>query len=195
MPRDKDQKMRFNRAELGQIKALFAENDELLYAIRKVLLQAPLTEQEEVWVRSAVTKTTFPLIKKFFLPELDANAPLFQITDMYLGLGAEIKSLSPEGAWPFVRAKEIEIAYIAQQLEALEDVSKEHAPKIVLADLTKVPKTARKADEVDVWVNINARNYILSFVDSNVQQIQFLAGLKDETVEQTMERLRKDSTK
>lgn len=190
--RDKDQKMRFNNAELGQVKALFADNEDLLYAIRKVLLQARLTEKEEVMVRSAVTKKTFPLIKKFFLPDIDPDAPIFQLTDMYLGLGADIKSLSPEGAWPFIRAKELEIEYISQQLAVLEDMTSEVKPKVVLADLTKVTKTS---DSEDIWVNINARNFLLSFIDSNVQQIKLLAGSKDETVEQTKERLRKDSTK
>lgn len=183
--------MRFNNAELSLVKGLFAGNEDLLYALRKVLLQFSISEKEEIMLKGAINDTTFALIKKFFSPNLDPESPLFQMTDMYLGLGSEIKALDPVNAWPFIRAKELEIAYINQQMDVLENVSEAKKPKIVLADLTKVTKVT----EEDAWVNISARNFILSFVDSNVHQIKVLAGSQEETVEQTMERLKKNSNK
>ena len=47
----------------------------------------------------------------------------------------------------------------------------------------------------NVFVNITARNYLLSYIDSNCKQLEFLAGTKEETVDQTVARLQKNSAK
>lgn len=189
--RDPNQKMRFTDNELSMIKGLFADNEDLLFLIRKVLLQFPLSEHEEITLKKTMNDWTFDLLKKFFLPDLDPDAPLFQLTDMYIGLQGDLKS-GVEASWAPIRAKELEIKYIAQQLEALKDITEAKAPSIVLKDLVKVKTRPSKED---VWVNITARNYILSFVDTNLQQIKYLAGRKEETVEETKDRLMKDSAK
>ena len=202
MIRDKDQKMRFNKAELSVIKGLFAGNEDLLFAIRKVLLQFALSERDEVIVHRAITRETFPLIKKFFLPDLDPEAPLFQMTDMWLGVQGDLKQ-PVDLSWPYIEAKELEIKYINQQLNQLLDLATGNALKpaeIRLSELTKIgakptTKAALENFQEKIWVNLNARNYILSFVDSNLQQIKFLAGLKEETVEETLSRLEKNSNK
>lgn len=187
--RDPKQKMRFTDAELSLVKGLFAGNDDLLSIIRKVMLQFELSEQEEVTLRGAINEKTFPLIKKFFLPDLDPDAPLFQLADMVIGL--DIKELSPDGAWPYIKAKELEMDYIDQQLKVLK--GEEVDVKIKLKDLAdlRVNKPSREAK----YIEVTARNFLLSFVDSNIQQIKFLAGLKEETVEETKARLEKNSNK
>lgn len=184
-----EQRMRFTDVELGVIKGLFADNVELLYIIRKSLLQATLTPEESDTLRQVINESTYALFVKIFMPYVDVEAPLFQLTDSCLVLGAEIKDLSPEGAWPYIRAKDLEIDYIAQQLRILNGGSEK--PKIVLSELInlKVPKS--KAE--DALVGVLARNFILSYVDSNIKQIQFLAGQKEETVEETKAKLLKDS--
>jgi hypothetical protein len=52
-----------------------------------------------------------------------------------------------------------------------------------------------KTNKEKIWANIMARNFLLSFTDTHIQQIMFLAGLKEETVEETKARLMKDSNK
>jgi hypothetical protein len=47
----------------------------------------------------------------------------------------------------------------------------------------------------NAFINIQARNYLLSYIDSFVNDLRNLAGQKDETIEQTKQRLAKDSTK
>lgn len=189
MKNDK-QKMRYTDEELGLLKAVFAEDNDKLYIIRKVMFQFPLTEAEKSALQAFMTEPVFAILRKTFLPYPDPDAPLFQIAHLNLALGADTKTLSPDGAWPFFKAKELEIAYLEQQVKALNGESEQ---KIVLSDLTDLnhPKTQRE----QVWVNVTAWNWILSFVDSNIQQIKFLAGLKHETVEQTLVRLRTDSSK
>jgi len=191
--RDANQKMRFNDAELSLLKGLFADNEELLFSVRKVMLQFELTKQEEITLKKNINETTFALLKKVFLPELEGDAPIFQLTDMILGLGSDIKDKPIELAMPYIQAKDIEIKYLAQRLEALRGNDIPEMAEISLADMAKIKLTKTNAESV--YANILARNFILSFVDTHIQQMKFLAGLKEETVEQTKDRLQKDSNK
>lgn len=189
--RDPNQKLRYTTQELGLIKGLFAENDELLYIIRKSFLQFELTEQEKEALKNAMNEQVMALMVKSLNPWLDPDSPLFQMTDLVLGLGADIKTLSPDGAWPFIKAKEIEINYISQQLKILG--GSEEKPTILLSELGSL--LGMKARREDIYKNILARNFLLSFIDSNINQLKLLAGLKSETIEETLERLKKDSNK
>lgn len=47
----------------------------------------------------------------------------------------------------------------------------------------------------EALVNIKARNSVIQHVEGCLMQLKALAGLKEETVEQTLERLKKDSSK
>ncbi len=183
--------MRFDDAELSLVKGLFADNDDLLFAVRKVMLQFPLSEAEEISVKKQITDEAFKLLSKFFLPELDPDAPLFQLVDMQLGLQNDMKTLGIDAMIPQLAAKDIEMRYIAQQLEQLEDVTRGRTPLIKLSLLAQLGTE----DKEEEYINILARNYILSYVDSNLQQIKMLAGEKKETVQQTIDRLQKNSNK
>jgi hypothetical protein len=184
MPK-KGQTMRFTDAELSLIKGLFAENDALLYALRKSLLGFVLDENESAIIKG-LSKEALKLIRKTFLPTLDPASPFFQLTDMAMGLNVDIKEKSEDEALPLIIAKAIEIQYMD---EALRKVEGEDATFTYnLNDLSLL------TDE-NVFVNITARNYLLSYIDSNCKQLEFLAGTKDETVEQTVARLQKNSNK
>ncbi len=44
-------------------------------------------------------------------------------------------------------------------------------------------------------INIKARNTLITHIEQQLLQLKFLAGMKSETVDQTKERLSKDSSK
>jgi hypothetical protein len=104
--------MRITDAELSLIKNTFSENDALLKVLRKV-----------------------------FLPEVTADAPIGQNLDLWMTL-------------------------------KIEDMSLEEA-----------------------LINLKARNTVINHIELCLGQLKVLAGLKDETVEATKERLKKDSAK
>lgn len=185
MPK-KGQTMRFTDAELSLIKGLFADNEALLYALRKSLLGFVLDEHESTLIKG-LSKEAFALIRKTFLPTIDPASPFFQMTDMAMALNVDIKEKSEEEALPLIIAKAIEIQYMEEALGKLEGTYTEPFTYNLL-DL------ARFTDE-NVFVNITARNYLLSYIDSNCKQLEFLAGTKEETVEQTVARLQKNSAK
>jgi len=193
MARQIGQKMRFDDTELELMKALFANNENLLFIIRKVMLQGELTEEERKVCVETMTPTVFALMEKTFLPNLDLDAPFFQLADAYIALTVDPKEVDPDKFWPMAKAKQLEIDYIRQQLDVLRNVDEHPEPTIGLAALTRNKLT--KTNREEIYVNLMARNYLLSFVDSSLQQLKFLAGSKEETVEETKERLAKDSSK
>lgn len=184
MPK-KGQTMRFTDGELSLIKGLFADNEVLLYAIRKSMLGFVLDASESALIKG-LSKEALALVRKTFLPSIDPASPFFQMTDMAMGLNVEIKGMKEEDALPLIVAKAIEVQYIDEALKKIEGQDIKFTYN--LADLAVL------SDE-NVFINITARNYLLSYIDSNCKQLEFLAGTKEETVEQTVARLQKNSAK
>ena len=104
--------MRITDTDLSIIKNTFAGNDELLKVMRKI-----------------------------FLPELTADAPIGQSIDLWMTL--KIDDMPPEQA----------------------------------------------------IINLKARNTVIQHLEMCLNQLKVLAGMKEETVEATKERLLKDSSK
>lgn len=109
---NKGQEMRISDTDLSMIKNTFSEKDELLKVIRKI-----------------------------FLPEITADAPIGQSLDLWMTL-------------------------------KVEDMSAEEA-----------------------LINIKARNTVIQHVEMCLNQIKVLAGMKKESVQETKDRLSKDSNK
>ena len=104
--------MRISDEELSLLKATFSENDKLL-----------------------------KLLRKLFLPEITADAPIGQNIDLWMTINLENKT--PEQA----------------------------------------------------IIDLKARNSLIGHIESQLVQIKMLAGMKDETVEETKARLKQDSSK
>lgn len=183
--------MRFSDVELGLIKGLFANNDDLIFALRKVFLQKPLSDAETAALTSIQTPEGEALIRKIFRPTIDGNAPLFQLTDPHIGLYADMKNSTPDVSYPVICAKKLELKYVAQCLDEL--FGKTAKDRMLLETL--IEREPTKTNKELIFIELNTWNYLLAYIDSTVQQIRFLAGSKEETVEETKERLEKNSNK
>lgn len=183
--RQKDQKLRYSDVELSLIKNTFSGDDTYLYAVRKFMLGMELEEGEQK-VISSFGEDMKKLLKKVFMPSIDGDSPLFQLVDMQMGLREEMKGLSYDEKLNLIEAKALEIAYINQRIDILNGLIPSGIISLVeLADLTSD----------NVVVNITARNYLLSYIDSFCNELKVLAGQKEETVEDTLKRLQKASNK
>lgn len=191
MARQEGQKMRFTDNELSLMKSVFADNEDLLFIIRKVLLQFELTSLERETLDKQLSDNMYELLRKTFLPTIDPDAPLFQLTDLVMSLTNDLKGRSQDEMYSQIIAKELEIRYLEQQFEVLK--GNRLLEGINLKDLGRLSGVRSKG--LEEYENITARNYILSYIDSNIQQLKFLAGKKEESVEETVNRLQKDSTK
>lgn len=187
MQEKKKQTMRFSDAELELIKRIFAENDALIIQLRKKFLQFPLSEAE----KDNLAKT-FPqgseaqkVLFKFFNPKLDPDAPLYQLTDLWLNV--EIKDRDTDMSMPYIFAREKLLAYF----ETLENDFLGDSAAFSLQDLLKFEgKTP-----IQIHTDVLTRNAIVSHTEAHLNQAYLLAGLKTETIQQTTERIKKNSSK
>lgn len=187
-PQKKEQTMRYSDEELSLIKSAFADNQELLFAVRKHFLQMPLDAIDQDLLK--VFKESAPLMKlmrKSYLPELEADAPINQEVDLWMTI--DIKDKLPQQAWPLICSRADLITYLDEQLRRLagEDIK----PTITFESLSQI-----KSDNPDsTYVNLLTRNTIIQHNEMQLFQMKVLGGMKNETVEQTKERLSKDSNK
>lgn len=182
MQPNKDQKFIFSDVELELIKTTFAENDELLYAVRNVLLQFELSDAQKQMIRSQVTPEIYTVLRKRILPTPDGSFPLTQLPSIWTTITTDIKTRSKEDMEFLLEAKMLEIEYLEQQFEILKDLDK--LPSVKLVDLC-VPN----------YQFMTAYLFLLGYVDPSLNFIKSIAGTKEETPEEQKKRLDRDSNK
>lgn len=186
---EKKKKMRFTDADLSLMKNTFAENEELLQALRKIMLQMDMSEADEKIVKGTFKgkKELISLMRKLFLPTLDPEAPRHQLIDLWMSV--DIKEKPVDELMPVFQARKLLIDLINQQLEVLEGNVPTDA--INISELTNIDGM----DAEGFYVNLMARNSLITHVEQMLHQLEILSGQKDETPEQTVERLQKDSSR
>lgn len=194
----KKQTMRYSDQELAIIKGVFSENDPLIFAIRKSMLQFELTPEEKELLK-LIKDDSLKILKKTFLPELEADAPLFQLVDSTFLLGIDIKDKDDSTSYKLLRTRQIQIDYLEQQFTVFTNELPETSINLkILGDFSYDLLGSSPSFEVaihDLIVNVMARNSIIYHVDSCLNQLEHLSGLRNETVDETIARLQKNSSK
>ena len=179
---DKGQIIRFSKQELKLIKNTFAENDELITALYKHMLQFPTETTEQDALKALNKPDIMTILDKEFIPELTDDVPVEQKIDLWLTVRTE--DVDPEEVYVAIKSRETVINYIKQQLSALtENVDQ----AIILKDL--VNKGG------DKHANLRARNTICNHVVQRVMELKTLAGKKEESEEEQAKRLTQNSNK
>lgn len=185
---DKTKQMRFTDSELAIIKNTFAEQEDVLKAIRKVILQLELSAKEvKIIEKIRKNENVTKVLRKTFLPNIDGDAPIHQVIDLWMTL--EIKGKDVDVVYCDALAREKLIAYLEQQLGVIDGTTV--LSEIKFADLHQIGDK----ESLDVYVDLTVRNTVLAHTEIQLQQLSVLAGTKEETPEQTKERLFKNSTK
>ena len=89
--------MRFNDGELALLKGIFENNEGAVMTLRKFLLQGKLTPVEIKLILDIGQSPTMPVIRKLFLPEIEADAPIGQSADLFVGVSTANKD--SESVW------------------------------------------------------------------------------------------------
>lgn len=189
--RSKNQVLIFNDQELALIKQVFAENEDLLYLVRKVLLQFELTAEEKKIIKSSITPEVFAVIKKRVYPDVMEDAPFSQLGDIYQTLTQDLKSKTVNEMAPLFDAKQLEVEYLDQQFARLKNIDSKSADKIKLNDWASLVGK----EPYQRYVQTMARNFILGYVDPMLNLLKSIAGQKTETIEETKKRITRDSSK
>ena len=185
---EKDQTFIFTKQELSLLKDVFADNDTLLYTIRKVLFQFPMTELEKGYIKEYISPEVIEILKKKLMPELGNEYPIGQLSHILMTLQKPFSVKQDEDMeWQF-DAKVLERDYIKQQFALLEDMN---APQdIKLADMASLTGTPKER-----FVNTTAYIFLIGYIDPAMYDIKILAGAKEETQEEMENRITRDSAK
>jgi hypothetical protein len=182
------QKMRYTDRELSLIQSTFRNNEKLLQLLRKVFLQETLTKEDINGLDfiSNSAELLF-LMKKTYAPEIDIEAPLGQVMDLWNTVDTKEKGEDEVYTALKVRARLIDL--IKMGLQRLEKPKAKGVVSITdyEPDFTEDPE--------QVYVGFSARNALITHTEFQLLQLQILAGKDEETVEQMKERLLANSSK
>lgn len=197
--RDPNQVFIFNDEELSLIKNTFAEDDALLYAVRKVLLQFPLTDGDRALIKSNITEPVWKVLKKRILPEISDEFPLTQLPSILTTLTEHLKVKDVAEMAPLFAAKALEIEYLAQQFDVLKNVDAALPQPINLELLSGIITASDEAQQpqadLQTYINLQAYLFLLGYIDPMLMFIKSIAGTKKETVEEAKKRMTRDSNK
>lgn len=187
------QTMRFSSDEVDLMRSNLHENDTLLKIVRKRLLQMPLSESEKSLLLKSIPENSdlSRLIKKTVHPELDGDAPFFQMIDLYLN--TDVKDKPEELAVINILAREKMTKYFDEVFAKFYDFSVTY--DIKFKGFTENAQKRAVGDTTDLCADFLARNTILNHIDFQLSQLLILAGSKKETEEEKEKRLKKNSTK
>lgn len=178
-------KMRYDNTELSVIKGTFSENDELIFALRKHFLGGKLNKGEEKVIKG-MSEQSIEILSKTFFPEVGSDTALNHNIDLYSAIS--VREAGIDNAYNEMLSRDIVSDYLVNRLT-----------EIKLGKLNEnnqlVELLERLEDPVKRSVNLLARNTLISHIDFQLQQLIFLAGKKDETPEETIARLQKNSAK
>lgn len=176
---------------INAFKSVFAENFELVIAIRKSLLQLTLTDFDKSLIANNLhsNDNLYRIVSDVFNPQLRGDEPLNQVVDLWATI--DTKNENSEFVGLQISSRATVIKYIQEQLDVLFNKSSEQT--IVLSSL--LPTENKDSSIEDVHAKLYARNEILKHIETQLTQLYLLAGMKGETIEQTQKRLMSNSTK
>lgn len=192
---EKDQIYIFNNDELSLIKNTFAENEPLLFAIRKVLLQFELNDGDKALLK-LINEPILTVLRKRMLPELSNVFPLGQLPSLMSTLTQQLQGKDVSDMELQFDAKQLQIDYLEQQFNELSELAglpykiKDEA-RLELKELGTLKGKPAKSQ----FVHMTAYLFLLGYIDPMLIMIKTIAGKKDETLAQLNERLKRDSNK
>lgn len=186
MKEQKARKIRYTDEEMGVIKNTFSDNHEAYtHAIRNLFYQGNLTQDDKSIISMIKNNEVLRrVMRKSFLPEIDIDAPLHQIIDLWMTV--ELKDKDDRTARININSRKKLIEYIDQQLNSIT------GGKETIRFDSFLNMKAKTTDAM--LVGIFTRNILLSHVEQQLNVLFNLAGTKDETPQETLARLAKDST-
>ena len=183
---------RYSDAEISLIKNTFAENDDLIFALRKLMLQMPLSPVDMEYLSVFKdNKELQALVSKAYLPQLEWDAPIGQVVDVYTLIPLSKDYITPDLAYPEMEVFQKTIDYFTQQLTRLQDPAMVVEGGIEFKQLSNLAKVT----EEQAYVDMKSRNQIIVTSEAQLNLFYTLAGQKSETVDQTKQRLKKNSNK
>lgn len=175
----------YNDAEIDLIKSVFAENDFVLIAVRKLLFGGDITKQEKKAIVDTFSKDeVVKVLQRKVYAEHNLETPVGQLSDFWLGAESQIFGASKDTIKQTIESKTIVLNMFRQAFKLLKD-----------PDGEKVSTTIDLESMDDLGIKLIARNLYMQAIETGLSSMKVIAGMKDETLDQTLKRLQQDSSK
>ena len=173
-----------NKEDIAIIRTMFKDNDALVYAVRKFLLQFQMTDLEKQMVNNLKPEEVI-ILRKEILPDME-EGPLGSNNDNWSG----IEYTHPDMIYPGLLVREKSIDYLFKQLNSIGKGSSDGAIKLRQFAIRPSGTTS-----LDAFVNHAARQGIKNQVDRNLMSLFLVANQESKTVKEMIEQRKKDSTR
>src|SRR3990167_1213525 len=181
-----NQNSRYTKEELSLISNTFFERDDILMAIRKFFLQGELDARQKSLI-ARLSEETVKTVRKCLLPEIDPDAPFYQMTDLWVSI--DTRNKLAEDVYLDMRARKIVIDYLEEQFDRLSGKSR---IGIKLTDLI----FNNSKDAETAFIELKARNTLLSHIDIHLEELRILAISNAEiNQEEKIKRIQRNSLK
>lgn len=176
----------FNNKEIDLIKSAFAENDVLLIAVRKLFFGQEISEDEKKMIKATfVNEDVVNALRRKVYGLNSFETPIGQLSDFWLGVESQIFGASRDTVYQAVRSKELVLDMFTKGFNLLTN-----------PDGEKVNVDINPMIEADpLGVKIIARNLYMKAIETGLLGVKTIAGMKTESTEEAVKRLKQDSSK
>lgn len=186
MAEKKENKLMYTNKDIELIKSVFAENDALMLAIRKLFFGASINEDEKkAIVEAFASQEVRDVFQRKVYGLNNFDTPIGQLSDFWLGAETQVFGASRDTIYQTVESKKLVLSMFEKAFKLLQNPDGEKV------DITSFPDVI--ADELQV--GLIARNLYMKAIETSLLTIKSIAGIKGETMEQTLKRLEADSSK
>ncbi len=179
--------LNINKEEADLIKSVFKDNDELLKSMRALFFGQKLSAEEKSVIKSTfANEALYKIVKNRFLPELDRDLPIGQVSDVWYGTESMVFGQTRDTIEQAVQYKDMAIDMTRKAMELLKDPDGEqidvsYNPDLIIKD--------------PLQIKLLARNQYLRHINDQLMFLKMIASQVDETEEERKERRLKDSAK
>lgn len=177
--------------EIALFKQHFSDQEGLLKSIRSLLIGQDVSEEEKKRIKAVFSNKDVLNALRHRVYQLETDdVPLGQMNDLWMGLDARLQGASIDAIFQAIKVR-TRLARLFEKIELyLIDPFQEKLDLKVNLDVLE-----HSFNLNETACDIMARNMYIKSVDMVLAIIHSLTQGKDETPEEVLARVRKDSTK
>lgn len=180
------EKLMFNDTELNLIKATFCENEELLKTMRKLFFGVELSQEAKDGLRATfANKELVEAVRHKTYGTNNFDTPIGQLSDFWIGVESQIFGASRDTIFQSIESKKLVFEMFTKAFNLLSNPDGEKVDISSDLDLNADP----------LGVKMIARNLYMKAIDGSLMSLLQIGGKKGETIDETLKRLQRDSTK
>lgn len=181
------------KEEIKLFKEYFSGQEGLLKSIRSLLIGLDVSDADKERIKSIFAKKEVRDIVRRRIYQLDTDdVPLGAMNDLWMGLDSKIQGASPDAVIQAIIVRKNLVDLFTNIDSYLQDPFQ---PKIDLKITQEAIEVANADKVMEIACDIIARNMYIKAVDMVLAIIHNLTQNKEETPDEAVKRIKKDSTR